>query len=139
MRFEAGDSLPAVHADQSMLEQVMVNLLLNALDAVQRSPSRHSPSHEAGSIVLRTSHDEALSQVVITLLDDGPGIPETLCTRIFEPFFTTKEPGEGTGLGLTIAYGLVSEMGGLLEVQSPLRDADGGTAFHIILPHAPVA
>ena len=128
---EIEPEIPEICIDKTMLEQVVINLLLNALDAVQQGRS------EDGEVIsLRTRFDHLSEQVIITVEDNGPGIPSHILPKIFEPFFTTKDPGAGTGLGLTIAFGLVNDMGGILEVQSPLFESEyaKGTAFSITLP-----
>ncbi len=73
--------------------------------------------------------------MTITVEDNGPGIPDHILPQIFEPFFTTKDTGAGTGRGLTIAFSLVNDMGGILEIQSPLSESESakGTAFRITL------
>lgn len=127
---ETEPGIPEIHTDKAMLEQVVINLLLNALDAVQQCRARGE-----GAIILRTRRDRSSDQVIISVEDNGPGIPDHVLPQIFEPFFTTKDPGSGTGLGLTIAFGLISDMGGILEAQSPLHETGlaKGTAFRITL------
>jgi len=115
-----------VHADASMLDQVLLNLVVNARDAMPRG----------GQIVIETSEiqDRAaqlVRQVRLRVSDTGSGIsPETL-SHVFEPFFTTKEPGKGTGLGLSTAFGIVRQHGGTLGVTSELGR---GTTFTVHLP-----
>ncbi|MBZ4684555.1 MAG: two-component sensor histidine kinase [Desulfomicrobiaceae bacterium] len=107
-------------ADASALEQVVSNLLLNALDAVEP---------HAGTVTLRAACSEDGRHAVITVADDGPGIPESDLPHIFDPFFTTKEVGRGTGLGLAVAFGLMHDMGGTIEALN-----QGGALFVLTLP-----
>ena len=106
------------------LEQVVINLLTNARDALADAPVRTIRLASA-----LTKND----RVKITVSDSGPGIPPGLEQRIFDPFFTTKEVGMGTGLGLSITYGIVKEHGGSIEVTSGPGE---GACFEIELPIA---
>jgi C4-dicarboxylate-specific signal transduction histidine kinase len=108
-----------------VLEQVLANLLTNAREAVRDG---RSPGNEVKIAVRRGTGNRILIQVS----DNGPGVPAAIRDRIFEPFFTTKAVGEGTGLGLAMAYGLVRDMGGTLSL---LPDGPGAT-FQIDLPGA---
>ncbi|MCE5247386.1 MAG: ATP-binding protein [Candidatus Polarisedimenticolia bacterium] len=105
--------------DRSRLQQVGMNLLLNAVDAVG----------EGGHVVVRTGVDGEAAWFEVR--DDGVGIPEELRNRIFDPFFTTKKPGQGTGLGLSISYSIVREHGGALAVES---EPGRGTTMRVSLP-----
>ncbi|GAB3738541.1 ATP-binding protein [Silanimonas algicola] len=118
--------LPLVECHPSEINQVFMNLLLNAGHAIG----------ERGTITLASGHDEARGEAWISIRDSGPGIdPETL-PRIFDPFFTTKPVGTGTGLGLSISYGIVKKHGGRIEVAN---GAEGGAVFTVVLPvHQPV-
>jgi two-component system C4-dicarboxylate transport sensor histidine kinase DctB len=111
-------------AEPTRLEQVVLNLLVNALDAVA---GRDDPA-----VAVEAEADEARVRIIVT--DNGTGIPETLRERIAEPFFTTKETGEGLGLGLAISRAIVAEYGGTLEFA---ERAGGGTRFVVSLPAAP--
>ena len=92
----------------SRLEQVLINLLLNARDAIEERAEREPDAPRR--ITLRTFYEE--SCVHVQVLDTGSGIPPALLPRLFEPFFTTKKAGKGTGLGLSIIYGLIKNFGG---------------------------
>ncbi len=114
--------LPRLLGDKGKLEQVLVNLLKNAIDAMPGGGRLSLSAVRIGE-----------TRVAITVADTGMGIPPDVQAKIFEPFFTTKEVGKGTGLGLSIAYGIVSEHGGELTVSS--RPGEG-TEFHLLLPIA---
>jgi len=115
------EELPTVIGDGQQLQQVFLNLILNAEQAI-------AAEHRAGRIVFRT---RVVDQWVrADVVDDGPGIPPEVLPRIFEPFFTTKEVGEGTGLGLSVSYGIVEEHGGRLSAESER----GRTTFTLDLP-----
>lgn len=115
------DDLPAVMADRSELQQVFMNLVINAVQAMR----------EQGTITLETEHDVAADEVVVRVRDTGAGIPMEAIDRIFDPFFTTKASGQGTGLGLSIAYGIVKKHGGDIEVESVVGQ---GTCFTVRFP-----
>jgi len=110
--------LPQIEAYGSRLNQVWTNILDNAIDAM----------HGQGEITLRTRLDD--NCVIVEIEDNGPGIPPEIQSRIFEPFFTTKPPGVGTGLGLHIAYDIVSQHSGQIHVNSK----PGCTCFRVSLP-----
>ncbi len=133
-----GRDLWPVKVDVSQFEQVIVNLAVNARDAMP----------EGGTLTVKTANvtaDEAVQltykgmpaadYVRIDVIDSGTGIPPDVIDKIFEPFFSTKEVGKGTGLGLSTVYGIVKQTGGFVYVDS---EAGKGTAFHIFLPrHRP--
>jgi signal transduction histidine kinase/CheY-like chemotaxis protein len=118
--------LPHVFADSHQVKQVLLNLMINAEQAVLSDRGR-------GTLVVRTWHDAERDTVVLEVNDDGPGIPEEVQGRIFDPFFTTKDVGKGTGLGLTVAYAIVQEHGGRIWLAS---SRGGGASFFVELPVA---
>src|SRR5438445_462639 len=120
---ELGSEEPVVVGNPIQLEQVFINLLTNARDAVADSPRK----------AIRISGSVRSEAVEVVFADTGHGIPSGLERRIFDPFFTTKEVGKGTGLGLSITYGIVKEHGGAISVVS--RPGEGAT-FLIQLPLA---
>ena len=120
---DLGPEEPVVVGNPIQLEQVFINLLTNARDAVADSPRK----------AIRISSSVGPAAVEVAFADSGPGIPPGLEQRIFDPFFTTKEVGKGTGLGLSITYGIVKEHGGTISVVS--RPGEGAT-FLIHLPLA---
>lgn len=136
---EGEDSTPQALGDESMVVQILLNLLINAGDAVAESASpRILVSVRPAPLRLRRGEEAAESArrgapdaVACVIADNGPGIGEADEERIFDPFFTTKAPGEGTGLGLANAQKLAEELGGTLQITtSPL----GGAAFRLALP-----
>jgi histidine kinase len=123
VHWELGKDLPAIEADPSCLEQVFINLLINARDAIESEWERGAePPLESVSglpakvIFLRTRCQDG--QVIAEVEDSGGGIPEGIQDKIFEPFFTTKEVGKGTGLGLSISYGIVKDCRGNIRADS---------------------
>ncbi len=112
--------LPHFESDRGKLQQIFLNLVNNAFAAMS----------DGGSLEIR-ARLEPDKGIVVTVKDDGCGIPETDVGRIFEPFFSTKKEKGGTGLGLSITYGLVQEIGGTIQVQSELGR---GTLFTVTLP-----
>lgn len=120
-RIEAPDDLPPVNADGGQLQQAVIALATNAVDAMP----------DGGTLTFRANR--AAGRVAIEIEDTGVGIPSADLSKIFEPFFTTKEVGKGTGLGLAVCYGIITDHGGRLSVRSiPGK----GTIFTILLPAA---
>lgn len=116
------------------LEQVLINLMTNALDSLrERSRQVGLKPGWRGWITVAVENEE--SHVRITVRDNGTGIPRDILDRIFEPFFTTKEVGRGTGLGLSVSFGIISSMGGQLRA----RNEEEGACFAMSLPHAEAA
>jgi two-component system NtrC family sensor kinase len=124
IRRELDPSLPKTIADAQQLQQVFLNVVTNAEQAMLEA-------HGKGRLIVRTRTDAQNEFIVVEIIDDGPGIPENYLTRIFDPFFTTKEVGKGTGLGLSISYGMIKEHGGNIYARS--RPGEGAT-FIIELP-----
>jgi signal transduction histidine kinase len=116
--------LPQVFADGHQIQQVLLNLVINAEQAMLAA-------HGRGVLVVRSWQDQPRESVIVEINDDGPGIPEPLQPRIFDPFFTTKDIGQGTGLGLTVAYAIVQEHGGRIRLES---DPSRGASFYVELP-----
>jgi two-component system, NtrC family, sensor kinase len=123
---ETDPDLPAVWCDRGAVGQVILNLLVNAADAVElQNPVREGP----GRITLRTVRSD--DSLVIEVRDNGGGIPESVRSRIFEPFFTTKELGKGSGMGLAISRTLIEQQGGTLRLGDT---SEAGTVFQVVLP-----
>jgi two-component system NtrC family sensor kinase len=114
------DSGPSVVGDPERLQQLFLNLFMNAVDAM--------PNGGRLRVTLKTTADD---EIEIAVADDGQGIPERDLPRIFEPFFTSKEAGTGNGLGLMVAKGIVKDHGGSMKVES---EQGHGTEFQILLP-----
>jgi len=115
-------NLPLLEVSQSELQQVFLNLINNALDAMEKTGGK-----------LEMSSKVEGDYVVVGVADNGPGIAKANLSRIFDPFFTTKQVGKGTGLGLSICYGIIKKMGGEIEVRSTV---DVGTTFYVRIPLA---
>jgi signal transduction histidine kinase len=160
LRLELAAEAPRVHGERHDLEQMLVNLLLNAAHAVEGtgtvairttcisratlqegmvragdSPGAstpHPPSPRVRRWLDSAQRPEEVVKVVVA--DSGPGVPPEDGERIFDPFFTTRAPGKGTGLGLAIVLRIVENFRGIVWVQSA---REGGAAFHLLLPLAP--
>jgi PAS domain S-box-containing protein len=126
---ELQPALPAVNGDRAQLEQVILNLLSNAEHALANIDARETRAAPRVSIRTRQSRD----QVVIEIHDNGPGIPEAAQSQIWDPFWTTKDEGEGTGLGLAVVHGIVTDHGGTISLEST---AGAGARFVVSLPIA---
>jgi two-component system, cell cycle sensor histidine kinase and response regulator CckA len=131
---QSGRPLKPIRADRRQLEQVLINLVVNARDAMPDG-GRIRIETEPVTLVEDMKRDRASVPAgdysVIRVIDDGTGIPEDLKQKIFEPFFTTKRVGEGTGLGLSMAYGIIKQSGGFIFVDS---EPGKGTVFSVYLP-----
>ncbi len=121
---ELDANLPQTIADAHQLQQVFLNVLTNAEQAMLEA-------HGKGRLTIHTRTNPSKTHIIVEVKDDGPGIPEGYLTRIFDPFFTTKEVGKGTGLGLSLSYGMIKEHGGNIYARS--RPGDGAI-FVIELP-----
>ncbi|MBW2310519.1 MAG: cache domain-containing protein [Deltaproteobacteria bacterium] len=126
LTFNPGENLPTIILDRGQFQGVILNIILNALDATERG----------GSITVSTgisvsASDAGKRGVEISISDTGCGIPPENLDKLFDPFFTTKEVGQGTGLGLTVSYGIVQRHGGTIRVQS---EVGRGTTFTIWIP-----
>jgi two-component system NtrC family sensor kinase len=115
------DDVPVITSDLSQIQQVVLNLLNNAIDAIGSD----------GTVTVGSRYLDKTDQVELWVADTGKGIPEAELGKIFEPFFTTKAVGKGTGLGLSISYSIIEKLGGAMRVQSKVGE---GTVFTITLP-----
>lgn len=139
LSLEIAPNLPAILADPEMLQQIIVNLVVNARDAmvdggqltIRASEVTYGPPDLAGKPERRAGHFVQLS-----VIDTGSGIDSATIAHLFEPFFTTKEVGKGTGLGLATVHGMVNQNAGWIEVESTVGK---GTTFNIFFPLAEVA
>jgi two-component system NtrC family sensor kinase len=116
--------MPPIYCDASQIQQVLLALLMNATEAMPHG----------GRLKLETAYNPARREVQIIVSDEGMGIPEEVLPHIFEPFFTTKAEGKGVGLGLAVAFGIVQQHGGNIQVTSTPQK---GTTFRVILPEEP--
>jgi two-component system, cell cycle sensor histidine kinase and response regulator CckA len=131
-------AIPYINADRSQLHQVLLNLCVNARDAMPKGGVLSINTRMVSVVSLRHQHPDAAasSYVCIEVSDTGEGMTEEIRNRIFEPFFTTKELGKGTGLGLAVVFGVVQTHKGFIDVESELGK---GTTFSIYLPVSQVA
>ena len=135
---DLADSLRPVLVDPGQVEQIIVNLAVNARDAmsgggtlsIETANVDQPRRRPAGAVEVRHS------SVLLRVRDTGTGIPREIADRIFEPFFTTKAPGDGTGLGLATVHGIVQQVGGSISIDSELGR---GTAFTVLFPTTDVA
>lgn len=134
LRIETSGDIPVINGNSTQIEQVIMNLVVNAIDAMP----------DGGAIEIRTLLSDLRQYptlvhpllspgkyVVLTISDTGKGIPDDIKSKVFDPFFTTKGPGKGTGLGLSMVYGIVKEHKGVINLKSELNN---GTTFEIYLP-----
>ena len=127
--WDTARDLPRALGDPDRLEQVLINLLINARDAIEEKWAGVAYSDQDKRLTLRSRIDA--DKVVVEVCDTGGGIPDSIRQKIFEPFFTTKEVGKGTGLGLSISYGIVKDCRGHIEARP---NPDGGTCFVLSFP-----
>ena len=121
LRLDLAPAVPSIEADPNQLSQVIINLILNARDALGGE----------GEITISTS--DGGGEVRIVVSDTGPGIVPEIRDKIFDPFFTTKDPGHGTGLGLSVSARIVETFGGRIEV---ISEPGNGAAFSLVFPAA---
>lgn len=114
-------TLPVIHLDANLLKQILLNIIMNALQAMENG---------GGKLLVETAAAGS-DYVCFIIADNGPGIPAATIDRIFDRYFTTKKPGEGTGLGLFVTKSLIENMGGKISVKSRIG---GGTTFTVTLP-----
>jgi len=136
LRIQCADHLPLVFADAVNFEQIIINLAVNARDAMPRGGPL---TITADRVVIDAKYQEREPDAVIgtfvrlSVADEGSGMSETVRKKIFEPFFTTKEVGKGTGMGLATVYGIVKQHQGWIEVESR---PGVGSVFRVFLPVA---
>jgi signal transduction histidine kinase len=115
------DDLPLLNMDQEKMKQVLVNIVTNAVQAI----------NEDGAVQIATRYHRNRGLVTISIEDNGTGMDPEMISKVFEPFYTTKKPGQGTGLGLSLSLGIVEEHGGDIQLESA---PGSGTKFTILLP-----
>jgi len=129
VEWDIADPLPQILADAGRLEQVFINLLINARDSIEEKWEQKAEAAGTGTISLKSSQDDGF--VRVSVCDTGKGVPPEIMDKVFEPFFTTKKVGKGTGLGLSISYGIIKECGGSIKVQA--GDPEG-VCFILVFP-----
>jgi two-component system NtrC family sensor kinase len=120
-KYEVKDTFPDLQLDKGGLQQVLLNLFMNSIQAMDNG----------GHLTVVVGRGHEIDEVRIDVIDDGPGIPAEYLDKIFDPFFTTKKEGVGTGLGLSVSYGIIAKNGGRMEVES---EPGKGAQFSIFLP-----
>ncbi|MHB8834863.1 MAG: sensor histidine kinase [Candidatus Methylomirabilia bacterium] len=133
---ELDPRLPAIWMDPNQLKQVVMNLVVNARDAMNERGRLTVRSRRLPTLFSPGTGRRAVPAVELTITDSGCGIPEADLPKIFDPFFTSKEPGKGVGLGLSVGYSIIKTHGGTIEIES---EVGRGTTFRIILPVEGVA
>ena len=113
------ERIPIIASDQAQLQQVFLNLITNAIDAIGSGGRVEAASRRRGD------------KIVVTIKDNGPGLSEEMLRKIFDPFFTTKDPGKGTGLGLWVSHNIISKMGGSIHVKN---NPNKGAVFTVEIP-----
>jgi signal transduction histidine kinase len=121
VQLDLDSNLPLLNLDSGKMKQVFLNLFMNAQQAIERN----------GVIRVSASYLEGTRQAQIIFRDNGKGIPPQILQKVFDPFFTTKAPGEGTGLGLSVSYGIIKDHRGDIHVAS---EPGEWTQFSILLP-----
>jgi two-component system NtrC family sensor kinase len=128
---ELDPQLPTISMDPNQLKQVIMNLVVNARDAMGERGQLTVRSRRLPTLYSPGPGRRAVPAVELTFTDSGCGIPPENLTKIFDPFFTSKEPGKGVGLGLSVGYNIIKAHGGSIDVES---EVDRGTTFRITLP-----
>jgi len=126
------DACRPIMGDPIQLEQVILNLISNARDAIENKMDTEKEGKVNERIAVNLIDDPSTSAIKIVVKDTGGGIPEEVLPKVFDPFFTTKEVGKGTGVGLSISYGIITEMGGTITA----ANTDGGAEFTVTLQAA---
>jgi two-component system NtrC family sensor kinase len=119
IHLDLDESIPVIASDQAQLQQIFLNLLTNAIDAIG-----------SGGTIEATSRCTS-DKIVVTLKDDGPGLSDDMLRNAFDPFFTTKEPGKGTGLGLWVSHNIIAKMDGSTHVKN---NFDKGAVVTVEIP-----
>jgi len=128
VELELDETLPPIRGDRNRLEQVFLNLIMNARDALDDKEELEGQEFNKS---LKISSKRKGDEVVVKISDNGLGMSEAVKEKIFEPFFTTKPVGKGTGLGLSISFGIVRDYDGTIEVES---EEGRGTTFTVRFP-----
>jgi len=123
--------LPEILAEHNRLEQVFINLVSNAIDAMDEKSNQPDNSDDSNKLTIKSTLED--KRVTVTVSDTGTGMSEEIQAKLFEPFFTTKKVGKGTGLGVSISYGIVKDYDGDIEIES---EVGKGTTFKLTFPAA---
>ncbi len=129
LKLDLDQELPLILADHNRLEQVFINLVTNAVDAMDKKGKELGKQEWERLLEIKSFYED--NQIKVTVADTGTGIPDEIKDKIFEPFFTTKEVGKGTGLGISISYGIVKDYNGSIEMKS---EVGKGTTFALSFP-----
>ena len=121
LHLDLAEDVPKIHCDQSQIQQVVINLVMNAAEAIKGG----------GTVTVRSRPSSDRKSVTLDVTDSGSGMPPEVIRKIFDPFFTTKEEGKGVGLGLAVVYGIIEAHGGDIEVESKVGQ---GSTFQVTLP-----
>ncbi|MGD9371860.1 MAG: ATP-binding protein, partial [Desulfobacterales bacterium] len=131
VELELDPEIPDIMAEHNRLEQVFINLVSNAIDAMDEKNDQHGRDGIAKQLTIKSFVEN--NHVTVKVSDTGVGMPEEVKNKIFEPFFTTKKVGKGTGLGVSISYGIVKDYHGAIEIES---EVGKGTTFTLTFPTA---
>jgi signal transduction histidine kinase len=126
---ELDPNIPPIMADHNRLEQVFINLVTNAVDAMDEKLSRSEFGNSKKLLKIKSFAENGV--VSVTVSDSGIGMSNEVIGKLFEPFFTTKDVGKGTGLGVSISYGIVKDYDGTIDIESKLGE---GTTFKLKFP-----
>ena len=134
VELELDPDVPDIFAEHNRLEQVFINLVSNAIDAMDEKGNRPEISDKEKRLTIKSFAENG--HVCIKVTDTGVGMSEEVKNKIFEPFYTTKKVGKGTGLGVSISYGIIQDYKGSIEIESEIGK---GTTFTLTFPKAPEA
>ena len=126
---DLGEGMPSILAEHNRLEQVFINLVSNAVDAMDEQSKKTDAPDWVRHLTIKSSHENGIVMVVVS--DTGTGMNQQILDKIFDPFFTTKEVGKGTGLGVSISYGIVKDFDGEIDIESKVGK---GTTFKLTFP-----
>ena len=131
VELDLNPDIPEILAEHNRLEQVFINLVSNAIDALDEKAARPDNTDKEKRLTIRSFTEN--NQVIVKVIDTGTGMTEEVKNKIFEPFYTTKKVGKGTGLGVSISYGIVKDYQGTIEIES---EVGKGTTFTLKFPQA---
>jgi PAS domain S-box-containing protein len=131
LKLDLDENIPPIMADHNRIEQVFINLVTNAIDAMDERAAKHKDKSIQKVLTIKSWLENGY--VAVTVTDTGIGMSDEVKEKLFEPFFTTKKTGKGTGLGVSISYGIIKDYEGKIEVQSKIGV---GTTFKVKFPAA---